>query len=189
MASTSGLLPDLTSSFTCIDPVFFLWRRKRGGHTIGLNNPPMDPMNRTRVLLAEDSPAVAHQLRTLLGTEFDVIGMVDDGLSLLSAVRRMKPDVLVTDISLPQVDGLMAAEQLLSEAAVPCVVFITVHDDPALVDRALRIGHCGYVLKADAGEDLLCAVHEVHRGRSFISASIATRRALRDADTGRLDQY
>lgn len=136
----------------------------------------MGAMNRTRVLLAEDSPAVAKQLLSLLEDEFDVVGMVDGGLALLSAVRRTRPDVLVTDISLPEVDGLAAAEQLLSEAAVPCVVFITVHDDPALVKRALRIGRCGYVLKADAGEDLLCAVHEVHGGRSYLSRSIVTRR-------------
>lgn len=135
----------------------------------------MDAMNRIRVLLAEDSPAVAQQLRLLLGTEFDVVGMVDNGQSLLSAVRQMKPDVLLTDISLPEIDGLAAAEQLLSEGAVPCVVFITVHDDPTLVKRAMQIGHCGYVLKADAGEDLLHAVHEVHGGRKFVSTSIATR--------------
>lgn len=134
-------------------------------------------MSRTRVILAEDSTAVARQLHLLLGGEFEVVGRVEDGLSLLSAVRRMRPDVLVTDISLPGVDGLTAAEQLLSEGAVTCVVFITVHDDLALVDRALRNGNCGYVLKADAGEDLLRAVHEVQDGRPFVSTSIAARKA------------
>lgn len=139
-------------------------------------------MNRISVLLAEDSPAVAQQLRLLLAAEFHVVEMVHDGLSVLSAVRKLKPDVLVTDISLPEIDGLAAAEQLLSEAAVSCVVFITVHDDPALVKRALRAGSCGYVLKADAGDDLLRAVHEVHGGRTFVSASIATRRQEMSVD-------
>ncbi|KRA46304.1 response regulator [Pseudoxanthomonas sp. Root630] len=132
-------------------------------------------MDRIRVLLAEDSTAVARQLRMLLATEFDVIGLVDEGLSLLMAVRDLKPDVLVTDITLPGLDGLAAAERLLAEAAIAHVVFITVHDDPALVKRALINPGCGYVLKADAGEDLLRAVREVREGRAFMSTSIVSR--------------
>ncbi len=139
-------------------------------------------MDRIRVLLAEDSTAVARQLRILLATEFDVIALVDEGLSLLSATRSLKPDVVVTDISLPGLDGLAAAEQLLAEATVRHVVFITVHDDPSLVRRAMCNAGCGYVLKGDAGEDLLQAVREVHVGRSFLSASITARMAMPGRD-------
>lgn len=132
-------------------------------------------MDRIRVLLAEDSTAVALQLRMLLATEFDVVGWVEDGLSLLSMARALRPDVVVTDITMPGLDGLAAAESLLSEGTVRHVVFVTVHDDPALVLRAMRNPRCGYVLKADAGEELLFGVHEVRAGRPFVSASINMR--------------
>ena len=91
---------------------------------------------RTRVLLAEDSPVVARQLRTLLAQDFDVLGLVTDGDAILAALNAFRPDVLVTDISMPGMDGLQAAEHALKAHPALCVVFITVHDEPALVARA-----------------------------------------------------
>ena len=129
-------------------------------------------MNRVRVLLAEDRPAMAEQLGALLSQEFEVIGMVEDGLSLLKAARQMAPDVVVTDISMPGLDGLEAAQQLKQDHAGLCVVFITVHSDPQLVARAMTLGKCGYVLKSVAGEDLLAAVKAVVAGESFVSRSV-----------------
>lgn len=138
-------------------------------------------MKRAGVMLVEDNPAVARQLRALLSREFDIVATVMDGLSTLGAARSARPDVLVTDIALPGLDGLSAAETLCAERPDLRVVFITVHSDPSLVDRALRLGHCGYVLKADAGDDLLPAVHGVLAGRTCLSRSIARRG--RDATT------
>ena len=93
--------------------------------------------NRTRVLLAEDSPVVARQLRALLASECEVLGLVTDGEGVLGAVEALVPDVLVTDISMPGVDGLQAAEQALRAYPQLKVVFITVHDDGSVhADRA-----------------------------------------------------
>lgn len=128
-------------------------------------------MNRVRVLLAEDRPAMAKQLSAILSQEFEVIGTVEDGLSLVSAARQMAPDVVVTDISMPGLDGIEAAEQLRRDSASLSVVFITVHSDPQLVERAMTLGKCGYVLKSVAGDDLLLAVRTVVSGGSFVSRS------------------
>ena len=129
-------------------------------------------MSRARVLVAEDSTTVARQLRRLLADAFDVVGVVADGLSLLHAVRQEVPDVLVTDIAMPGMDGLQAAELLASEGA-PCrFVFITVHAEHALVERAQHLGPCGYVLKPEAGEDLVAAVNAVLAGRPYLSPSL-----------------
>lgn len=130
-------------------------------------------MKRAGVLLVEDNPAVARQLRALLAREFDVAGIVIDGLSMLAVARSARPDAIVTDIALPGMDGMSAAEILCRERPNLPIVFITVHSDPSLVERALKVGNCGYVLKADAGEDLLAAVHSVLAGKSYLSRSIA----------------
>jgi DNA-binding NarL/FixJ family response regulator len=134
--------------------------------------------DRTRVLLAEDSPIVARQLRTLLAQDFEVLGLVTDGGEILAAVEAHRPDVLVTDISLPGMDGLQAAELALRAHPTLGVVFITVHDEPALVARARALPRTAYVLKADAGDALARAVAEVRAGRWFASASL-DRQALR----------
>ena len=107
---------------------------------------------RTRVLLAEDSPVVARQLRALLAQECEVLGLVTDGEGVQGAVEAFSPDVLVTDISMPGIDGIEAAERALRTNPQLRVVFITVHDEPALVARARALPHTAYVLKADAGD-------------------------------------
>ena len=127
---------------------------------------------RARGLVAEDSPAVARQLRRLLSDAFDVVAVVADGLSLLRVAREATPDVLVTDIGMPGMDGLQAAETLAAEGARCRFVFITVHDERALVQRAQRLGPCGYVLKAQAGEDLVAAVQAVLAGRAYLSPAL-----------------
>ena len=130
-------------------------------------------MNRTRVLLAEDSPVVARQLRALLAQDFDVVGLVTDGDAVRGAIASLQPDVLVTDISMPGMDGLAAAEEALRLHPALRVVFITVHDEPDLVARAQRLARgTAYVLKADAGDALVHAVGEVLAGRWFASASL-----------------
>ena len=129
-------------------------------------------MTRVRVLVAEDNAEVARQLRRLLSDEFDVVGMVMDGASLLRVARIEAPDVLVTDISMPGIDGLQAAEMLAQEGAACRFVFITVHNDPCLVARAARLGTCGYVLKSEAGDELVPAVLAVLAGQAFVSPAL-----------------
>ena len=129
-------------------------------------------MSRARVLVADDSAAVARQLRRLLADDFDVVGVVGDGLSLLRAARDAPPEVLVIDVAMPGMDGLQVAETLAREGSACRFVFITVHDERALVERALRLSPCAYVLKPQAGEDLVAAVQAVLAGRPFLSASL-----------------
>jgi len=136
-------------------------------------------MSRVRVLLAEDSPVVARQLGALLDHEFELLDVVNDGAAIFAAVGALHPDVLVTDISLPGMDGLAAAETALRAHRELHVVFITVHAEADLVLRARALGRSAYVLKADAGDDLVEAVHSVVAGHWFVSGSLA-RAAVRE---------
>jgi DNA-binding NarL/FixJ family response regulator len=121
-------------------------------------------MKRARVLLADDHDAVAEQLRAVLETEFEVVGTVGDGEALLAAAAALRPDVIVADIAMPILDGIAAARQLLRRDPDARLVFVTVHDDPALVRQAFALGALGYVLKVRAGEELLPAVRAALRG-------------------------
>ena len=129
-------------------------------------------MNAVRVLLAEDGCAMGRQLRGLLAQHVQVIGLVQDGASLVQAAQAMLPDVVVTDIGMPELDGLEAARRLLLRRPVLGVVFITVHAAPQMVSQAMALGACSYVLKSDAGDDLLEAVAAAVKGESFVSRSL-----------------
>lgn len=129
-------------------------------------------MNPVRVLLAEDGCAMGRQLRGLLSQQYQVIGLVQDGASLVQAAQSMLPDVVVTDIAMPEMDGLEAVRRLRLQRPVLGVVFITVHADPQMVTRAMALGPCSYVLKSDAGDDLLSAVGVALKGDRFVSRSL-----------------
>jgi DNA-binding NarL/FixJ family response regulator len=130
---------------------------------------------RLRVLIAEDHESVARQLRRLLEVECDVIDVVNDGLSLIAAVEALTPGVIVSDISMPGLDGLAAARIILERQPDARIVFVTVHDDRTMAQRALLLGVLGYILKDDAGEELLPAVHAAQAGRQHVSESIRSR--------------
>jgi len=129
-------------------------------------------MARVRVLLAEDHEAVAAELRALLESECDVLATVRDGQSMVAAAALLKPEVIVTDISMPILDGLSAAEALRRAGSPGRIVFVTVHDEQAMVERGFRVGGLGYVLKPAAGEDLLPAVRAAVRGERFVSPTL-----------------
>jgi DNA-binding NarL/FixJ family response regulator len=126
---------------------------------------------RPTIVLAEDHSTVAEQLRLLLEEYFDVLAVVSHGEALVQMSQRLNPDVVVTDISMPGMDGLQAARELLTQQPTLGIVFITVHDDVALARKALTIGH-GYVLKRKAGEELIDAVNAALLGEYFVSGSL-----------------
>jgi DNA-binding NarL/FixJ family response regulator len=128
-------------------------------------------MTRATLVLAEDHTTIAEQLRELLGEAFDVLAVVNHGEALIKAVRRLRPNVVVTDISMPGMDGIQAARAILTDWPDVPVVFITVHDDPVLARSALSVGK-GYVLKAAAGEELIDAVRHVLNGGYFLSSAL-----------------
>jgi len=100
----------------------------------------------TRVILAEDHKIVAEALRVLLAEHFQLLAVVHDGRALVEATERLLPDVIVTDISMPLLNGLEAIKQLMQRRPRTKVVVLTMHKDRALAGNAFRAGVCGYVL-------------------------------------------
>lgn len=133
-------------------------------------------MTRPRVLLAEDHPAMASELRELLVAAYDVAEIVPDGAALIEAVPRVRPDVIVCDIAMPKVNGLAAAASILATRPDSRIVFVTVHDSRAVIRKAMEGGARGYVLKSDAGNELVAAVRCAIDGGRYLS--INARRAL-----------
>lgn len=130
-------------------------------------------LKRTRVLLADDHTLVAEGLGSLLREEFELAGQVSDGRALLQMAGTVKPDVVVTDITMPLLNGVDAVRELRQVNPDTRVVVVTMHADPHLAAEALRAGAAGYVLKHSAGQELIHAVREVSRGRVYITPLIA----------------
>jgi DNA-binding NarL/FixJ family response regulator len=127
-------------------------------------------MGRTRVLLADDHADNAALLRDLLQGECEVVGSVQDGQALVEAADALAPDVVVTDIGMPRLDGIGAAHEILRRHPGTRIVFVTVHNDPAVVERGLAAGAHGYVQKAQAGDELLPAVRAAVRGERHVKS-------------------
>jgi len=126
-------------------------------------------MRRMRVLLADDHADTLEQLCALLQVEFEIVGQVQDGQALVIAAEALSPDVIVSDISMPIVDGVAAAATILGNNPEARIVFVTVSSDPVLVERTLDVGALGYVLKRQAGDELVPAVHAALKGERYLS--------------------
>ena len=118
-------------------------------------------------MVADDQAANLALLRALLETEFDVIGTVQNGQALVDAVSTLSPDVVVTDIAMPILDGIAAAREILRRNPAARVVFVTVHADPTLVRRGMAVGGLGYVPKVSAGDELVPAVWAALKGERW----------------------
>ena len=129
-------------------------------------------VSRIRLLLADDHLETAEQLRRLLQPEFDVVAHVTSGRTLVEYAQRLAPDVIVSDISMPDGDGMTAAAAILRQNPDARIVLITVHGDPSLVTRGLETGALGYVLKCSAGEDLIPAIDAALRGERHVSEAL-----------------
>ena len=123
---------------------------------------------RARVLLADDHADVAEQLRDILEPEFEVVATVKDGAALLSAADALHPDVIVTDIFMPVMDGLEATTQIVHSSPGARVVLITIQDEPEIKRCGLAAGALGYVVKFTADLDLLPAVRAALQGERFV---------------------
>ena len=119
---------------------------------------------RSRVLLADDHAIVAEGLATLLKDHFDFLETVGDGSALIDAARKLRPDVIVTDIVMPVLSGLEALRRLKATRNDAKVIFLTMHADAQLATEAFRAGASGYVLNQSAGEELIAAIQEVLKG-------------------------
>jgi DNA-binding NarL/FixJ family response regulator len=126
-----------------------------------------------RVLLADDHRLVAEGLKSLLSAEFDLVGVVEDGRALIAAARKLRPDVIVADITMPHLNGIDALAQLKLEDAQVRVVFLTMHAEGAFARRALEAGAAGYVLKHSAPAELTAAIRAALEGKTYVSPSLA----------------
>jgi DNA-binding NarL/FixJ family response regulator len=124
------------------------------------------------VVLADDQADLFDEIRRLLEPQFDVVATAQDGLSALSLAKDLKPDVLVLDISMPRVSGIEAARKLRQQDPTAKIVFLTMHQDPDIVQAAFKTGALGYVLKMAARSELVVALKEVLAGRSFVSSRL-----------------
>jgi DNA-binding NarL/FixJ family response regulator len=129
-------------------------------------------MSRPRLVLADDHPETRALLRGLLDTEFDVVGLVADGRALVKAAELLRPDVIVTDIGMPGLDGISAAVLILRQNPATRVVFVSVHTERCVVKSGMAAGGLGYVLKLAAGEDLIPAVRAALLGQVHITESV-----------------
>ena len=130
-------------------------------------------MNRTRVLLADDHAMLTDALVNLVRQEFDVVGVASDGRKMIEMAREKHPDVIVTDISMPELNGIDAARILKKELSTAKLLFLSMHADLPLVEEAFRAGASGYVLKLCSVDEFLKAIQAVARGATYITPLLA----------------
>ena len=127
---------------------------------------------RPTVLLADDHAATNEQLRRLLHEHFDVVGQSADGAALVAAEAALTPDAVVTDISMPGLDGIDATTLIRQRHPDARIVLVTVHAEQLLMDQGLAAGALGYVLKDSAGDELVTAVYAALNGEQFVSRAL-----------------
>jgi DNA-binding NarL/FixJ family response regulator len=130
-------------------------------------------MARTRVVLADDHAVVARGLSELLKDSFELLEVVHDGHALLDAADRLRPDVIVTDISMPLLNGLDAIRQIRARHPEIKIVVLTMHADTQTAVSAFRAGAQGYVVKVSPEEEFTEAIEQVAQGRAYISPLVA----------------
>ncbi|MCX6574533.1 MAG: response regulator transcription factor [Candidatus Aminicenantes bacterium] len=130
-------------------------------------------MGKTSVLLADDHRIVLEGLRGLLGDEFEVVGTAENGRVLVEQAAKLRPDVIVADISMPQLNGIEAARQIKKTNKRVKIVFLTMHPDATYAADAFEAGASGFVLKHAAPSELVTAIHEAMKGRTYITPLVA----------------
>ena len=130
-------------------------------------------MTKPRVLLADDHALVLEGFKKLLEEHCHVVGSAEDGRALLDAAKRLQPDIIVLDISMPKLNGLDAARRLRKLVPQARLIFVTVHADQDYVSQAFKAGASGYLLKRSAGSELLQAIEAVKKDNYYVTSLIA----------------
>lgn len=130
-------------------------------------------MTRPSVLIADDHQIVIDGLRRLLEPDFDIAGTVQDGRELVTAAEKLRPAVIVADISMPMLNGIDAVRRIKEAHGETRVVFLTMHPDVSYAVRAFEAGASGYVLKHSASDELVMAIREALRGKTYVTPFIA----------------
>jgi DNA-binding NarL/FixJ family response regulator len=131
-------------------------------------------MNRKpKVLIADDHAMFVDGIRRLIEKDYDIVGAVEDGRSLVEAAKTLHPDIVIADVSMPLLNGIDAAHQVLEINERVRVILLTMHADVTYASRAFEVGVSGYVLKHCASDELLAALREVVVGRTYVTPRIA----------------
>jgi DNA-binding NarL/FixJ family response regulator len=130
-------------------------------------------MHRPRVFLADDHTLLVDAFSNLLESKYDVVGTASDGREMLSMVSKLKPDVVVVDIAMPNLNGFDAGEKLKKILPEIKLIFLTVNEDSDMVAEAFRIGANGYLLKSSAADELFQAIDAVLKGGKYVTPKIA----------------
>ena len=144
----------------------------------------MKPIN---VTIADDHQIVLDGLKNLLEKEFTIAGLAGDGMELVHLVKTHKPDVVVADASMPKLNGIEAIRQIKAFDADVKTIVLTMHNDVAYAMRAFDVGANGYIVKHAAADELITAIREVLKGRTYITPHIAGELFLAVRDG--LDQH
>jgi len=126
-----------------------------------------------RLVLADDNPEILDVIRKLLDDSFEIVAVVGDGRLLMEAVTQFKPDAVIVDLQMPLLNGIEAGERIIRGGLAPAVVVLTMYAEARLVRQAIRAGIQGYVLKTDAGRELLPAIRAVLRGETYLSKGVS----------------
>ncbi len=129
-------------------------------------------MKKPRVLMADDHSLILAGLRKLVEVECDVVGTVEDGRALVEAAQKLRPDLILLDISMPLLNGLEAARQLTKLVPESKVIFLTMHASPTYATEAFQAGASGYLLKRSAVSELSQAIQSVLQGQQYLTPLI-----------------
>jgi len=131
-------------------------------------------MERTpRLLLADDHPLFLEGVRRLVETKYDVVGTAANGKALVTTAERLRPDIIVADISMPEMNGLAAARIIRKTVPTAQFIVLSVHADKAYAREAFRAGVRGFVSKGDAASELLVAIKKVLDGRTYVTPQVS----------------
>jgi len=130
-------------------------------------------MMRKCILIADDHVVMLEEIRALLEGDYEVIGAVQNGKILVEAAKELNPDLIISDISMPEMNGFEAAAKIRALGLQPKLIFLTVQASPAYVKKARSLGAAGYVLKVYAHEQLRVAVSKVLTGETYVSPQLS----------------
>jgi DNA-binding NarL/FixJ family response regulator len=128
-------------------------------------------VKRLRILLGDDHPLILQGINGLLESRYEIVGREENGKALTEAALRLKPDMVVLDVSMPILNGIDAAREIKKVLPAAKFVFLSMHSNAIYLRRALEAGALGYVLKSGAAEELVAAIEEARNGNVYITPS------------------